>query len=146
MKTTNVISLNAIVWLAFGVAYGLFPYIMMNLYSIPDIPENSQAGLLLYNNILAFARIFGATMMVLGLLTYSVRTLPANPDFPVEIRRGIISALLFGNAILLFIGITEQFRNWLSIGGWLNTLVPAIFFALYIYLLATSFKGEEQAS
>jgi hypothetical protein len=142
MKTTQILSLNAIVWMAIGIAYALFGYLMLNLYGIPDIPENSQAGLLLYNNILAFARIYGATLMMLGLLLYSVRGLPANPNLSIETRRGILSALLLGNALMVFVAVTEQFRNWVSLGGWITTLIPAIFLAIYIYLLATSQKAE----
>jgi hypothetical protein len=142
MKTTPILSLNAIVWMAIGIAYALFGYLMLNLYGIPNIPENSQAGLLLYNNILAFARIYGAVLMMLGLLLYSVRNLPENSNLSIETRRGILSALALGNAVMVFVAITEQFRNWVSIGGWITTLVPAIFFALYVYLLATGLKSE----
>ena len=141
MKITPILSINAIVWMAIGIAYALFGYLMLNLYGIPDIPENSQAGLLLYNNILAFARIYGAALMMLGLLLYSVRSLPENTNLATETRRGILSALALGNAIMVFVAITEQFRNWFSPGGWLMVLVPVVFAIIYIFLLATRLKA-----
>ena len=142
MKLTPILSLNAIIWIAIGIAYALFGYLMLNLFGIPDIPENSQAGLLLYNNILAFARMYGATLITLGFLLYSIRSLPASTQIAPETRRGIVFSLALGNAIAAFIAVIEQFRTWQSLGGWVMVLVPAVFFAIYVYFLATGFKVD----
>lgn len=142
MKLTPILSLNAVLWIAIGIAYALFGYLMLNLFGIPDIPENSQAGLLLYNNILAFTRIYGTALITLGLLLYSIRSLPANAQLAAETRRGIIFALALGNAIAAFIAVIEQFRTWQSFGGWIIILVSGVFFVIYVYILATDLKVE----
>lgn len=140
MKITNILSVNAIVWLGLGIAFALFPYLMLNLFGIPNIPENSEAGLALYNHILAFGRVYGAALITLGLLLYSVRNLAADDRLALGTRRGILSALALGNIIAAAVAITEQFRNWFSIGGWIMILVPVVFTAIYIFLLATQLK------
>ena len=141
MKITTILSVNAIIWLGLGIAFALFPYLMLNLFGIPNIPENSEAGLALYNHILAFSRVYGAALITLGLLLYSVRNLAADDHLALGTRRGILSALALGNVIAVAVAITEQFRNWFSPGGWLMILVPVVFAAIYIFLLATRLKA-----
>jgi len=144
MKITTVLSVNAIIWLGLGIAFALFPYLMINLFGIPNIPENSEAGLALYNHILAFSRVYGAALITLGFLLYSVRNLATDDRLALDARRGIISALALGNTIAAAVAITEQFRNWFSPGGWLMILVPVVFAALYIFLLATRLKAVNE--
>jgi len=141
MKITSVLSINAIIWLGLGIAFALFPYLMLNLFGIPNIPENSEAGLALYNHILAFSRLYGAALITHRFLLYSVRTLAADDRLALETRRGILSALALGNIIAAAVAITEQFRNWFSPGGWLMILVPVVFAGIYIFLLATRLKA-----
>jgi hypothetical protein len=141
MKIQNVLSVNAIVWLGIGVAFTLFPYLILNLFGIPDIPENSEGGLALYNHILAFSRVYGSALITLGFLLYSVRNLATDDRLELETRRGILSALALGNTIAAAVAITEQFRIWFSPGGWLMILVPIVFAAIYIFLLATRLKA-----
>ena len=90
----------------------------------------------------AFSRVYGTALITLGFLLYSVRNLVADDHLALETRRGILSALVLGNIIAAAVAIIEQFRNWLSLGGWLMILVPVVFGAIYIYYLAVRLKAD----
>ena len=56
MKLTHLITLNAILFIAFGIAFALYGPLMMAFFGVPEIEENST---LLYWNVASFARLFG---------------------------------------------------------------------------------------
>jgi len=107
MNLERIITINALLLIAIGLAFVLYGPIMMALYAIPELLD---AGELSYWTITSFARMFGAALLGYGLLLYAIRgfTSQVNP----ETRRGIVFALLLGNIIATITSLTQQFAIW----------------------------------
>lgn len=132
MKLSNLLSLNALLALGFGIAFALYAPLMMAFFGVPEIPSED---ILLYWIVASFARMFGAALFGIGLLLWAVRGVAVQPDTSPEVRRGIIFAMLLANAMGAFVAATQQFSIWLSAAG---LIVIAIFTALvvaYVYFL-----------
>jgi hypothetical protein len=114
MKLNPVISLNAVIALAFGILFTLYAPVMMAFFGVAEIPEDN---VLLYWHVASFARLFGATLFGFGLLLWSLRGLLAR-NAALEGRRGVLFSLLFTNGMAAIVAITQQFSIWLRPAGW----------------------------
>lgn len=142
MRLAHVLTLNAILALASGIAFAVYGPLMIAFYDIPEIPAGNA---LLYWNVAAFARMFGAGLFGFGILLWAVRGLPEEPQTPPGVLRGIVFALLFANGMGLFVAITQQMSVWLSPAGWATAAVFAVLLLAYAYFLIAK-PGNTQVS
>ena len=130
MKLQHWITLHAALAIGFGIAFALYSPLMMVMFGIPDIPSQD---VLLYWNVIAFARMFGGALFALGLLLFALRR-PIEALSP-EQRRGLVFALLIGNVVSLFIATTQQLSIWLAPAGVVAIVVFAILALGYLLFL-----------
>ena len=75
MKLTHLVTFNALLAAAAGVAFTLYAPIMLALFTVPEVLEG---GALDYWSLAAFARLFGAALFGFGLLNLVRGLVPAN--------------------------------------------------------------------
>jgi hypothetical protein len=117
---STAVSTQAIVMIILGIFFTIYAPNMLAYFGIPNIPENNT---LLYWNIAAFARLFGAALFGFGLLLWAVRSLVTSSLVSVEIRRGIFFALALAGIVGIIVALTQQFGVWSSAAGWVMILL-----------------------
>ncbi len=137
MKLSTLISLNALLFIAAGIAFAIYGPMMMAFFDVPELNIDSFT----YWHLTAFGRMFGAALFSLGLLLLALRK--AAESFPAEIRRGVIFALLLGNLLAFVVAITQQSSVWLNAAGATLSAVFAVLTLAYGYLLAAR-RGQHQ--
>jgi hypothetical protein len=129
MKLSPILNINAIVFVALGIAFALYGPIMMAFLDVPELDIDGIA----YWHITAFARMFGAALFGFGFLIWAMaRTADILPGQTV---RAVVRALTLGNLMLTAAAITQQSQRWLVPAGWLLTAVFAIFTLAYLFLI-----------
>jgi hypothetical protein len=64
MKLTNLVTFNAVVCIAAGIAFSLYAPLMMAFFTVPDALDSPLS----YWQVAAFARMYGVALLGLGLL------------------------------------------------------------------------------
>ncbi len=114
MKLNPVITLNAVLALAFGILFTLYAPVMMAFFGVAEIPEDN---VLLYWHVASFVRLFGAALFGFGLLLWSLRGLLLR-NAALQGQRGVLFSLLFTNGVAAIVAVTQQFSIWLRPAGW----------------------------
>ncbi len=130
MKLNHLLTANALVAIALGIAFTLYAPLMLVLFGVSEIPGDD---VLLYWNVASFARLFGGTLFGAGLLLLALRGVVET--LSPQSRRGIISALLLASGIGLFVAATQQFAIWLAPAGWAAIALSLLFGLGYLYFL-----------
>jgi hypothetical protein len=142
MKLTQLITLNAILAIAFGIAFGLYGPIMMAFFNVPETPGGTAD---LYWLVVSFARMYGAALFGFGFLLWAVRGIVAQPTMGADLRRGIIFSLLLANGMGCFVALVQQSAFWMSAAGWTTVGIYLLLLAGYIYFLVKQNPGAEAA-
>ena len=137
MKLSQVITLNAASAMAFGIAFALYSPLMVVVFGVP---ENPGGDVLLYWNVISFARLFGAALFSFGLLLWALRTLAYESAFS-QVRRGLIYSLIFSNVLSCFVVSTQQAAVWRGPAGWAFSAVFALFALAYGFFLVYTSKS-----
>jgi hypothetical protein len=124
-----IIRLNAILLMAFGIAFALYGPLMMAFFTIPELDINSD----IYWQIAAFARMFGVALFGFGLLLWALRDTFVN--LPIPNQRSIIASLILANLMGAFVAITQTSAIWGTIPGWIMTGMFFIFLLAYVYAI-----------
>jgi hypothetical protein len=133
VKPSSVISVNAVLFIALGIGLTLYAPNVLSYFGVADLPGDNA---LLYWTVAAFARMFGAILLTLGLVLWGVRSLFQTNFDPAQSRRDVLFSLALGFIIICITALTQQASVWGSIAGWLITGMFAIFTMIYIFLLA----------
>jgi hypothetical protein len=139
MRLTHLLTLNAILFIAFGIAFALYGPLMLAFFGVPEIPENNVQ---LYWHVASFARLSGAALFGFGFLIWAVRSLADGHVTPQEARRGVVFALLLGNLMGAIVAITQQSSVWLQPVGWAATAIFALLTVGYGYFMVSSGRLE----
>ena len=132
MKITNLIFINAILFIALGIAFALYGPIVINLFGILSFTE-ADGGI--YWFTASFARLAGAALFGYGFLLWGTyNLLKSDPGSTAKIRK-LILALLISNILGLFIAVTQQWQIWINAAGWLTLGMFAFFTCAYAYFL-----------
>lgn len=134
MKLNPVITLNAVLALAFGITFTLYAPVMMAFFGVAEIPEDN---VLLYWHVASFARLFGAALFGFGLLLWSLRSLLLHNE-ALHGRRGVLFSLLFTNGMAAIVAVTQQFSIWLRPAGWALVGVCGLFTLAYAAFLVSN--------
>jgi hypothetical protein len=132
MKLTHLLTFHAALAMGLGIAFTLYSPLMIALYGIPEVPGGD---VLLYWNVAAFARMFGAALFGLGILLWALRKSTDTQETPLELRRGILFALVISKAIGLVVALTQQMSVWLTPAGWITAALFAALLLGYAYFL-----------
>ena len=130
MKLSQLLTINAILWVAFGIAFALYGPMMLNFFAVPELKITPE----IYWQIAAFARMFGAALFGLGLLIWAISR--GIDELPAERRRSILFALLLSNLMAAFVAVTQQVSIWGTPAGWAMAAIFAAFMLADGYWLA----------
>jgi hypothetical protein len=131
VKLNPVITLNAVLALAFGILFTLYAPVMMAFFGVAEIPEDN---VLLYWHVASFARLFGAALFGFGLLLWSLRSLLLRNKTFAGLR-GVLFSLLFTNGVAAIVALTQQFSIWLRPAGWALVGLFGLFSLVYAAFL-----------
>ncbi len=137
MKLNWLITLNAVLFIVMGIAFGLYAPLIMNFFGVPDIPSED---LLLYWTTVSFARLFGATLFGFGMVLWALRGYLKNA--PLDAKRGVIFSLILANIFSAFVAATQSVSIWQTWTGWVMMVVHILFAIGYGIILA----GEREPS
>lgn len=128
----RLITFNAILAMALGIGFALYGPLMLAFFGIGDIPSQEA---LLYWNIAAFARLFGAGLFSVGLLLFALRTPLTKSELSGQSRRGVIFSLLLGNLLTTIVMLTQQASVWNAWAGWVLSAVFALLTLAYGFVM-----------
>jgi len=117
MKLSTVMVANAVVAFLFGLSLILAPAQLLSLYGM----TMDAAGILV-------ARLFGASLIGYGLLTWLARNLVDD-----EVRRTIVTALFGGFAVGFVVSLIGQLSGVANALGWSTVALYGLFTAAYGY-------------
>lgn len=138
MKLNWLISIQAIIFLGFGIAFALYGPLMLAFFTVP---ETLNIDALTYWHLAAFARMFGAAIFGFGLLLFALR----NPIEKLDrtSQRGVVFALLLANAMGLMVSLTQQTAVWQTLAGWITSAIFTLLLIGYIIVLSRSPSASE---
>lgn len=128
----RLVTINAILAMALGIAFALYGPLMLAFFGIADIPSQE---VLLYWNIASFARLFGAGLFSVGLLLFALRTPLAKRELSSQSRRGVIFSLVLGNLLTTIVLLTQQASVWSTATGWILSAVFSLLTLGYAFVL-----------
>lgn len=137
MKPVSVMTINAIVFVALGIAFAVYGPMVMAFLSVPELNLDGVA----YWHVTAFSRMFGAALFGYGFLIWWLAQRAST--LPTEAMAGAVRTLLLGNGIIAIAAITQQSQVWLVSAGWVLTGVFVLFTLVYIYLSIQYRKSEK---
>ncbi len=102
MKLKNLLVINAVIALVYGISYQLMPTTVLSLYGVTTGPGE-----------IFMSRLFGAALIGIGLLTWFVRDIQNN-----ETQRAIIHSLLVYCFIALIVTMHATVTGAMGGVGW----------------------------
>ncbi len=102
MKLSNLLVINAIVALVYGISFVLVPTTVLSLYGMTQGTSEALAG-----------QYFGLSLIAIGLLTWFARNVADS-----EAQRAIILALLISDVIGVIVSVIGTVSGVMSAVGW----------------------------
>ena len=102
MKLRNLLVVNAIVALVYGIGFVLAPATVLSLYGMTQGTSEALAG-----------QYFGVALIAIGLLTWFTRNVADS-----EAQRAIILALLISDVVGVIVSILGTVSGVMSAVGW----------------------------
>jgi hypothetical protein len=133
LKLSQVLTVNAILFIAVGIGFTLYGPNILAFFGVPDLPGDNPH---LYWNIASWARMFGAILLTCGLLLWSLRGGVQIAADKGQFQREALFSLALGFIIITITALTQQASVWGSIAGWILMAVFVVFALIYIYFLA----------
>lgn len=117
MKLGTLITIAAVIAVAFGVPFVAAPALMLTQYGIVALPGTT-----------ILARFFGAALINIGLVLFAVRAV-AEPT----VRLGVARASLVGSLAGLLVAVHGQRTGAVNSLGWSTVAIYALLSAGYAY-------------
>ncbi len=102
MKLRNLLIINTIIALVYGISFVLAPATVLSLYGMTQGTSEALAG-----------QFFGVALIAIGLLTWFARDVADS-----EAQRAIILALLISNVIGVIVSVQGTVSGVMSAVGW----------------------------
>jgi hypothetical protein len=136
LKLTQLLTVNAVLFLAFGIAFALYGPLMIAMYGILE----TEGTVSMYWYVASFSRMFGTALFGFGFLLWSVRHIDEfDPNDARQTghdtRRGIVFALLLANLLGFIVAITQQSSIWGTFIGWITVGMFLLLVLGYGYFL-----------
>ena len=117
MKFSNLLVLNAVFGLIFGIGFVLIPTTVVNLYGVTPGPAVNLVG-----------QFFGVELIAVGLLSWLARNVMDS-----EAQGAITLAFLVSNVIGLIISIIGTLSGVLNTFGWSAVVIYLVLSLGYAY-------------
>lgn len=127
MKFSQLVTVNALVFIGLGIAFALYGPLMIAIFGILE----TEGSPVIYWYAASFARLLGAALFGLGFVLLALRSQATSPSG----QRGLILALTISYALGFVVAITQQVSIWGTLAGWITTLLFAALLASYGYFL-----------
>ncbi len=102
MKLSNLLVINAIVALVYGISFVLAPTKVLSLYGMTQGTSEALAG-----------QYFGVALIAIGLLTWLARSVTDS-----DAQRAIILALLISDVIGVIVSVLGTVSGVMNAVGW----------------------------
>ncbi len=136
MKLSRLVTINAILFIIYGIAFSLYSPLMMNFFAVPELQTIDSQG---YWLLASFARMFGAALFGFGLLLWALRG--SIDQASQATRRGIVFALILAYLLAAIVSATQQVSIWQGPAGWIATGTFVILLLAYGYWMGTNRSG-----
>jgi hypothetical protein len=123
--------INAIVFIAFGIAFALYAPLVAGAFGILNIQGTSE----MYWYGVSFARLYGAALFGFGFLIWAVSNYADILKSAASARKSVLVAMLFANGMGVIVALTQQVSIWGVLAGWITVVMYAIFMVGYIVAL-----------
>lgn len=130
MTFQRLIMINAIFFIALGIAFCIYAPLIMALFQITEIEE---MDVLAYWNIAAFIRLSGGGFFLFGLLLWAIHS--ALPELSIQSIKGIKFSLFIGFLVFFIVGLSQQVLVWQNIAGWILIALLFVFLMFYGFFL-----------
>ncbi len=117
MKLRNLLVLNAVLALAYGIVSVLVPATVLTLYGMTPTPSANLTG-----------QLFGVELIAVGLLCWFARNVSDSAA-----QRAIILAFLIANVIGLIVSLMGTLSGVVNAVGWSAVLIYLVLAAGYAY-------------
>lgn len=117
MKLRNLLIINAVVAVIYGISYELIPETILSLYGTTQGPSE-----------VFYARLFGAALIGIGLLTWLARNITESAT-----QRAIVLSLLAFSVIGAIVAISATVSGVMNAVGWTGVAVFTFFALGYAY-------------
>ena len=117
MKFNNLLVLNAVLGLIFGIGFVLMPATVVSLYGVTPEPAVNLVG-----------QFFGVELIAVGLLSWFARNVMDS-----EAQGAIALAFLIANVVGLIISIMGTLSGVLNAFGWSAVLIYLVLSLGYAY-------------
>ncbi|MFH1183801.1 MAG: hypothetical protein V1755_02030 [Chloroflexota bacterium] len=111
MKPSTLLLLNAILSIAFGLAFVLAPAAVGMMYELPSTPGGDLAS-----------RLLGAELLGAGLLSWLARNMSL-----ADLRKAVLPALLLPTVVELIVSIMAMLSGVLGSSGWSSVVIYLLF-------------------
>ena len=118
MKLSNLLVVNAIVALVYGISFVLVPATVLSLYGMTQGTSEALAG-----------QFFGVALIAIGLLTWFARNIADS-----DTQRAIVLALLISDVIGVIVAVLGTVSGVMSAVGWSAVGIYALLALGYAYL------------
>jgi hypothetical protein len=129
MRLSYLFTIAAVLSLLYGLGFVILPEQLLSIYGIP-----TDAGGLL------FARLFGAALTGLGVLTWLIRSADA-----WDALRAVLLGLVAFNMISVVVLLLAQIDGTVNALGWINVAIFLLLALGFGYFLMPR-SGSEQTS
>lgn len=119
MTLRNLLILNAVIALPFGLGFVLIPGVMWTLYGMGNTPATNLAG-----------QLFGVELIAVGVLCWLVRDATETRAMP-----GITLALLIADMIGLIVTSVGTFTGVMNAFGWSGIVIYSGLAIGYAYFM-----------
>jgi hypothetical protein len=125
VKLSQLLSINAILFIALGIAFALYGPLMIAMFGILE----SEGSPMMYWYAASFARLLGAALFGFGFILWALRSQTGVS------QQGIKVALVISYALGFAVAITQQVSIWGTLAGWITSAVLLVLLLAYGYLL-----------
>jgi hypothetical protein len=123
--------INAIVFIAFGIAFALYAPLVAGVFGILNTEGTSE----MYWYSVSFARLYGAALFGFGFLIWGVSYIADSLAQAPGARRSVLAALLVANGMGVIVALTQQVSIWGVLAGWITVGMYAVLMTGYIIAL-----------
>ena len=124
--------INAVVFIAFGIAFALYAPLVADAFGILNTQGTSE----MYWYSVSFARLYGAALFGFGFLVWAVSNLTESLASATSTRRSVLVAMLLANGMGAIVALIQQVSIWGGLAGWITFGMYVILMAGYIIALA----------
>jgi hypothetical protein len=124
--------INALVYIAFGIAFALYAPLVAGAFGILNVEGTSE----MYWYSVSYARLYGAALFGFGFLLWAVSSLTESLTPGSSARRSVAVAMLLANGMGVIVALTQQVSVWGVTAGWISVAMYTILMSGYIITLA----------